>query len=169
VQQVKNGYFCIMDLFLLLLSIIVLFIGLAGCFLPLIPGPPLSFMALVIIHFTRFADFNTGFLLLMALVAVAVTITDFFVPVWATGKSGGSRYGIWGAGIGIIAGIFFFPPLGLITGPFAGAVIGELIYGRSARKALIAGLGSFAGFMLGIGLKLAASVTMMLYFAKAVL
>jgi uncharacterized protein len=156
-----------MDILLLSLSILFLLAGLAGCLLPVIPGPPLSFLALVLVNFSAYADFTVNFLLIMGSIAVAVTVIDLVVPVWATKRFGGSRYGMWGAGIGIFAGVFFLPPVGLIIGPLAGAVAGELIKGTPGRKALIAGLGSFAGFLMGTGIKLAASVAMTVYFVQA--
>lgn len=156
-----------MDVALLSISVILILTGLAGCFLPVVPGPPLSFLGLLMVHFTAYASFTVEFLLLMAFIALSVTIIDFLVPVWATRKFGGSKYGMWGAGIGIFAGIFFLPPIGLIAGPLAGAILGELIKGSGGRNAIVAGLGSFAGFLMGVGLKLAASLTMTIYFVKA--
>jgi uncharacterized protein len=156
-----------MDVVILSFAIILLLLGLAGCFLPLLPGPPISFGALLLLNFTSYASFSTNFLLLMALIAIIVSVIDYFVPLWTTKKFGGSRWGIWGAAAGIVAGIFFFPPIGLIIGPLAGAVVGEIIGGRNMKDALKAGLGSFAGFLLGIGLKLTASGTMTFYFIRA--
>ncbi len=158
-----------MDIMLLSLSVALLLIGLAGCFLPVIPGPPLSFLSLLTVNFTVYADFTVKFLVITASAAAAVTVLDLIFPVWATRKFGGSRYGMWGAGIGIFAGIFFLPPVGLIIGPLAGAILGELIKGTNSRKAIVAGLGSFAGFLLGVGLKLAVSITITIYFIKAVI
>lgn len=157
-----------MDIMLLSISIILLLLGLAGCLLPVLPGPPISFLALLFVNFTSYADFTANFLIIMAVMAAAVTTVDFIVPVWATKKAGGSKYGMWGAGIGIFAGIFFLPPFGLIIGPLAGAILGEMIKGSGGRKAIVAGLGSFAGFLLGAGLKLAASLTISLYFVRDV-
>ena len=158
-----------MDIMLLSISVILLLIGLAGCLLPVIPGPPVSFLSLLIVNFTGYADFTVNFLVITACVAVAVTVLDLVVPVWTTKKFGGSRYGMWGAGIGIFAGMFFLPPVGLIIGPLAGAILGELIKGTDGRKAIVAGLGSFAGFLLGVGLKLAVSITITFWFIKAVI
>jgi uncharacterized protein len=155
-----------MDIFLLIISLLLLLIGIAGCFLPVLPGPPVSFIALLLVNFTRFADFSTELIIIMAVLAAAVTIIDFIVPVWSTKKFGGSKYGMWGAGIGIILGIFLFPPFGLIIGPLAGAIIGEMINGSGGRNALVAGIGSFAGFLLGIGLKLAVSLTITIYLIR---
>ncbi len=157
-----------MDILFLSISIALILIGLVGCFLPVIPGPPLSFLALLFLNFTGYADFSLKFLLITASVAAAVTVLDLIFPVWATRKFGGSRYGMWGAGIGIFAGIFFLPPFGLILGPLAGAILGEMIKGTNSRKAIVAGLGSFAGFLLGMGLKLAVSITITVYFVKAI-
>jgi uncharacterized protein len=157
-----------MDIILLSIALLLLLVGLAGCFLPVVPGPPVSFMALLLVNFTRYAAFSTEFILLTAFIAMAVTVLDFVVPVWTTKKFGGSKYGMWGAGIGIFAGVLFFPPLGLVLGPLAGAIIGEFLSGSSGKKALIAGLGSFAGFLLGIGLKLSVSLTITIYFLREI-
>ncbi len=91
---------------------------------------------------------------------------DYIVPVWGTKKFGGSKAGMWGAAIGLVLGLIFFPPLGIIIGPFAGAVIGEAITGKDAANSFKAGLGSLLGLMIGIGLKLAASIAMTYYFIK---
>ena len=141
-------------------------VGLVGCVLPVIPGPPLSFIGLLLLHFTKYADFSFEFLLMFGCVAVVVTILDYVVPIWGTKKFGGSRAGMWGAAIGLVLGLIFLPPLGIIIGPFAGAVIGESLTGKEAAHAFRAGLGSLLGLMMGTGLKLAASIAMIFYFVK---
>ena len=155
-----------MDYFLLIVSIILIIFGLLGCILPVIPGPPLSFFGLLVIHFTKFADFTTTFLVVMAIIAIIVTILDYGVPIWGTKKFGGSKAGMWGATLGLIIGMIFLGPFGMILGPLFGAIIGELINGAKFNDALRAGLGSFLGFLLGIGLKLAASFYMTFQFVK---
>jgi uncharacterized protein YqgC (DUF456 family) len=144
----------------------LMIVGLVGCVLPVIPGPPLSFIGLLLLHFSRYAEFSFEFLLVMGAIAVIVTIMDYIVPVWGTKKFGGSKAGMWGAGIGLVLGLIFFPPLGIIIGPFAGAVIGEALTGKDAARSFRAGLGSLLGLMMGIGLKLAASIAMTYYFVK---
>lgn len=141
-------------------------LGILGCVLPVIPGPPLSFIGLLLLHFSRFAEFSPGFLLIYGSVAVIVTVLDYIVPLWGTRKFGGSKAGVWGAGIGLVLGLIFFPPLGIIIGPFAGAVIGESVSGKKAGDAFRAGLGSLLGFMLGVGLKLGASLLMTYHFVR---
>lgn len=144
----------------------LMILGLVGCVLPVIPGPPLSFIGLLLLHFSKYAEFSFEFLVLFGSIAVIVTILDYIVPVWGTKKFGGSKYGMWGAAIGLVIGIFVLPPLGIIVGPFAGAVIGEAMTGKKAGEAFRAGLGSLMGLMMGVGLKLAASLVMTYYFVK---
>ncbi|KPK84573.1 MAG: hypothetical protein AMS27_09575 [Bacteroides sp. SM23_62_1] len=144
----------------------LMILGLLGCILPVIPGPPLSFIGLIVLHFTKFADFSYTFFLLWGSVAIIVTVLDYVVPIWGTKKFGGSKSGMWGAGIGLVVGLFFFPPLGIIIGPFAGAVIGEAITGKDTKASFRAGLGSFLGLLMGVGIKLAASVMMTFYFIR---
>jgi uncharacterized protein YqgC (DUF456 family) len=153
------------DILLLLLSLCFLAGGLLGCFLPVIPGPPLSYIALLLLQATRFADFSGKFLLIAAGVTVVVTALDYILPAWGTQKLGGSRAGTVGSIIGLALGLFALP-WGIIAGPFAGAVVGELIAGRTTDDAFRSGIGSFVGFILGTGLKLTVSVVFTYYYFK---
>ncbi|MEA1898257.1 MAG: DUF456 domain-containing protein [Bacteroidota bacterium] len=153
-----------LDYILLILAIVFMIIGLIGCILPVIPGPPISFLGLLMLHFTKFADFGSRFLFLMAFIALIVTILDYIVPIWGTKKMGGSKAGIWGATIGMVIGIFFFPPIGLIIGPLVGAILAESIKGEEFKKSFKAGIGSLIGFLFGIGIKLISSFVMSYYF-----
>lgn len=156
-----------MDYFLLVLSILLIITGILGCVLPVLPGPPFSFLGLLLLHFTKFADFTVTFLIITAVLAIIVTVLDYIVPIWGTKKFGGSKAGQWGATIGMIIGMLFLGPLGLILGPLVGAIIGELINGTESRQALRAGFGAFIGFLLGVGLKLAASLYITYHYVKA--
>lgn len=158
------------DYILLILGIILMIIGIIGCLVPVLPGPPLSFLGLLLLHFTRFGS-GTGTVLTnpvlytLGAIAVVVTIMDYVVPVWGTKKFGGSKYGTRGATIGLIIG-FFLGPLGIILGPLMGAFVGEMIFKDDLGYAFKAGFGSLLGFLTGIGLKLAASILMTYYFVK---
>ncbi len=154
------------DFALLAGGVVLMILGILGCVLPVIPGPPLSFVGLLLLHFSRFADFSAEFLFIFGSIAVIVTVLDYIVPLWGTKKFGGTKAGVWGAGIGLLLGLFFFPPLGIILGPFAGAVIGESIMGKKSKEAFRAGLGSLLGFLMGVGLKLVASIVMTYHFIK---
>ena len=154
-----------MDWVLLVVAIGLLIVGLIGCVLPVIPGPPISFAGIMLAHFTRFADFSTNKLLAFAFAAIAVTLLDYVVPMWGTKKFGGTNYGQWGATLGLIIGLFFGPP-GIIIGPFAGAVIAESVNGANSTNAFRSGLGAFIGFLAGVGLKLITSIVMTYYFVR---
>jgi hypothetical protein len=152
------------DILLAIPGGIIMIIGILGCLLPVLPGPPLSYIGLLILHFTRFADFSPTFFITWACVVIIVTVLDYVVPIWGTKKFGGSKSGMWGAALGLVVGIFFLPPLGIIAGPFAGAFIGEALTGKNSSEAFRAGLGSFLGFLTGVAIKLAASITMAIRF-----
>lgn len=154
------------DILLIIIGIALLLIGLAGCVLPVIPGPPISYAALLVLHLSPKHQFSTDFLLLWAVIAIGVTLIDNFIPVYTTQKMGGSKRAVWGSIIGLVVGIFLFPPIGLIVGPFIGAVLGELSAGKDTQTALRSGFGAFMGFIGGTILKLVASGMMIFYFVK---
>lgn len=158
-----------MEWFWITLGTILTIAGLVGCILPLIPGPPLSYAALLIAHFTLGEPFTSRFLTVWLILVVLVTLLDYYVPIWGTQKFGGSKSGVWGSTIGLIIGLFFFPPFGIIAGPFIGAVVGELLIGKDMRIALRSGLGSFLGFITGTIMKLAVSLFLGFHFFKAVI
>ncbi len=167
-----------MDYFLLSIAIIILLLGLIGCLLPVLPGPPLSFVAILILHFTKFADFSGRELFFFGTLALVVQILDYVVPVWGTKKFGGSKYGTWGAILGLIAGIFVLPALGLVLGPFGllgilggpfvGALIGEKMAGKDSDSAMRAAFGSFIGFLAGTFMKLVTSSFITFYFIREI-
>ena len=147
-----------MDIILIVLGVILLLIGIIGCFLPIIPGPPISFLALLFLHWTEKAPFSAETLWTWAFITVLVTALDYVVPIYGTKKFGGTKRGIWGSTIGLVIGLFFFPPFGIIFGPFIGAFVGEMSNGNvENKKALKAAFGSFVGFLTGTLLKLIAS------------
>jgi uncharacterized protein YqgC (DUF456 family) len=153
------------DYILLITGILLMILGIIGCLVPVLPGPPFSYLGILLLHFSRFGQFSTPALIAMGSIALVVTILDYIVPVWGTRKFGGSKYGTRGATIGLIIGLFL-GPLGLIIGPFIGAFVGELIFKDNVNYAIKAGFGSLLGFLTGIGLKLAASLVMTFYFVK---
>ena len=153
-----------MDYFLIISGILLILTGLAGSIVPVLPGPPLSYLGLILLHLTTKYSFSSNFLILWAALTIAVTVIDYLIPAWGTKKYGGSKRGIWGSIIGLILGIFFFPPLGIVIGPFIGAILGELSSGQDSTKAIRSGIGSFLGFIAGSLLKLIASATMGWYF-----
>jgi hypothetical protein len=158
-----------MDVVLTIIGIILVLIGFAGSVIPGIPGPPVTYIGLLVQIFKTENPFTTRFLITWALITIVVSILDYIVPALGAKRFGGSKRGVWGSIIGLFVGIFFFPPIGLILGPFLGAFLGELIGGKETQDALKAGFGSFIGFLAGTTLKLAVTGVMAYYFFKAIL
>ena len=163
-----------MDVLLITLGIILLLVGLAGAIIPGIPGPAVSYIALLLLHFTKSHSFSEEFLVIMGLCMITVTVLDYVVPIYGTKKFGGSKRGVWGSTIGLVVGLFVLPVLGIvigpfglfgiILGPFVGAYIGEKSSGKDSDTALKAAIGSFIGFLTGTMMKLAFSIVAGVYF-----
>lgn len=155
-----------MDALWLVLGVLLMLGGLVGCVLPFLPGPPLCYLALLLQQLQSEPPYTTRFLVIWAIVTVVITGLDYVIPIYGTKKYGGTRYGMWGCVIGLVAGLWL-GPLGIVIGPFVGAFIGELIANSSTDQALRAAFGSFVGFLLGTLLKLVACFVMIYYFIYA--
>jgi len=137
-----------MDFLLLILGFVCVIVGIFGSFLPVLPGPSISWVGIVLLYLTKAVSANYWILGISLLITIALTILDYVIPSKGTKKFGGSSYGIWGTNIGLVVGIFAPIPLGFIIGPFVGAFIGELIYDyKDHQRALKAATGSFLGFL----------------------
>ena len=141
-----------MDTILIILGIICLITGIAGCFLPVLPGPPVAYLGILFLHFTDKVQYSGTQLLIWLLIVIITLILDYFIPMLGSKYSGGSRWGTRGCLIGTIVGLFFMP-WGIILGPFLGAFAGELMGGSKTDQALKSGLGSLLGFLLGTVVK----------------
>ncbi len=155
-----------MDYLLIILGALCLLVGLAGAVLPVLPGPPLSYLGILLLHWTARYQFSSKFLLIWAAITIVVFMLDQVIPVWGTKKFGGSKQGVWGSVIGLLIGLIFFPPFGILIGSFAGAVAGELVAGKQSQQALRSGVGSLMGFVAGTTLKLIVSGMLCWYFIQ---
>jgi len=158
-----------MDIILIIIGVLLILIGIIGCVIPGIPGPPIAFAALLLQNLKDENHFSSKFLIIWFLITILVTVLDYLVPAIGTKKFGGTKRGVWGSIIGLLIGIFFFPPIGLIIGPFLGAFIGELSGGKETDLALKAGFGSFIGFLFGVTLKLVVTALMAYYFFESLI
>ena len=141
-----------LDIILIILGVLCLITGLMGCILPFLPGPPVAYLGLVLLHFTDKVQYTTTQLIVWLLIVLVVQVLDYFTPMLGSKYSGGSRWGNWGCIIGTLIGLLFLP-WGVIFGPFLGAVIGELLGNKEFSQALRSGVGSLIGFLLGTFLK----------------
>jgi uncharacterized protein YqgC (DUF456 family) len=137
-----------MDLLLLVLGFMCVVLGVFGSFLPVLPGPGISWIGLALLYLTNAVTVNYWILGSSLLITVMLSVLDYVIPAKATKRFGGSSYGIWGTNIGLIVGIILPIPFGFIIGPFVGALIGELIYDfKDHNRALKSAAGSFVGFL----------------------
>jgi hypothetical protein len=154
---------------LIILGCLCVIIGLIGCVIPGIAGPPFSFLALILLSIAKkWEPFSSEFLIGMGALTFGVTLLDYFMPAAGAKKIGASRAGFWGAFIGMWLGIIYVPPLGMIIGAFIGALVGEMLKGKTGGEALKAGWGVFVGVMAGMIIKLIASGIMTFYFFKGI-
>jgi hypothetical protein len=142
-------------------------LGIAGCVLPILPGPALSFFGLLLLallnHFSP--PLTPTLIAIMAALTLGVTVGDYVIPLWGAKRYGTSTWGIWGSVIGMVIGIFF-SPFGMLLGAFVGAVIVEWFVQKERGKALKAGWGVFVGGLAGTALKLGVSGMMAYYFIR---
>lgn len=153
-----------METLFIIIAALFIIAGILGAFLPVVPGTPLSYIGILILHFTKGDLFGWIFLLSWGIV-VAITITlDTLIPAEGARRMGGSKLGIYGALIGAVMGLFFFPPAGIIIGPIIGAFVGEVMAGKQSGSALRAAMGSFVGYLVATGLKVGVAIILAYYF-----
>ena len=148
---------------LIVLAIILAVVGIIGSIVPGLPGPPLSWLGLLLAYFSHKlggADMTLTTVLIWLGVTIIVSILDYTVPSKFTKLAGGSKAGSQGALIGMVIGIFL-TPIGMIPCSLAGAFLAEMFQeDKSAGEAFKAALGTFAGFLVGTGMKLVVSAIM---------
>lgn len=131
-----------------------MFIGILGSFLPVLPGPPISWAGILLIYLTEAVPMNYWILAIGFVFATITVVLDYIIPAKGTRQFGGSSYGIWGTNIGLIVGFIIPIPFGFIIGPFVGAFVGEMIYNSNDKnRALKAATGSFLGFLASTFMK----------------
>ena len=158
----------ILDIILIILGSLFVILGFLGCVLPVLPGPPISYLGILLLHFTSKVSFSPAFLIIWAIIIIIAQVLDYYVPIWGTKKFGGGKKGVWGSTIGIVLGVFLLPPFGIIIFPFVGAVVGEMLDDKEFNLAIKAGFGSFLGFIAGTITKLIIALILAYYFFKEV-
>jgi uncharacterized protein YqgC (DUF456 family) len=134
------------------LCVVCALVGVVGAIVPMLPGPPVSYVALWMMWLVDKERVSAGELVLMGVLMAVITVVDYIAPMWMTKIGGGSKRSIRGATLGMIVGLFL-GPLGMIFGPFAGALIGEMSAGGTFSQSLKVALLSFLAFILTTGMK----------------
>ena len=143
-------------------------LGFAGCFVPVIPGPPVAYAAL-------FAALATGdhsspahsCLVVAGIATLVATILDYVVPAISARRFNCSKTGTACCFIGTIAGLFFLP-FGVVAGPFLGALAGGLISGQDIGPGLKGAFGALLGFLCGVAIKVLCCGYLAYCFYKAI-
>ena len=147
-----------MDTLLSVLAVLFGVVGCVGCIVPVLPGVALAYAGYFCLYFCSYSEISVAWLVVFGVLTLIVSVLDYLLPSYMTKKFGGSKAGERGAMAGVLGG-FLFGPIGIIVGPFVGAVLGELIFDNSDRqRALRSGFGSFLSFFVGTGIKLALSL-----------
>jgi uncharacterized protein len=147
---------------------LLIIIGAIGSFLPILPGPPLSFAGLWLYAWsTNYEKLTPTTLIVFAVLTILTMVVDFIAPALGAKGYKASRYGTIGSFVGAFLGIFVMGPIGIIVGPFIGGFIGEFIFAKSLKQAGNVALGSLVGFAIGSLFKAAVIVGMLVYFIYA--
>ena len=150
------------EIFFALLAILIMFIGLAGVFVPLLPGVPLAWAGLLLYAFiTDFSAISLTAILIFLFLTLLVAGIDILAPIIGAKKFDASKYGIMGAALGFMIGVITLGPIGIVAGPFLGAFLGEIFAGKEAGRAGRSAFGTFIGFLAGSFIKLILILVMM--------
>ena len=141
-----------MDILLMVLAFLLLVASIVGCVLPVLPGPPLAYTGILLLHLTDKVHFTTHQLIIWLVVVVVLQVVDYITPLLGSKYSGGTSFGNRGCIAGTILGMFFMP-WGLIIGPFVGAIAGEMMGGQNLTQAIRAGIGTLLGYLFGTLMK----------------
>lgn len=145
------------------LALVIAAVGVAGTFLPALPGASLIFAAAAVHFALNGADPSVSVswmtLIGLALLAVFSAVVDFLSGAAGARWFGSGKWGLIGGVVGAIVGLFFGLP-GLLIGPLVGALVFELFSGKKVAAATKAGIGSFLGTTAGMVGKLVIALVM---------
>ena len=152
---------------IIVLVIILLLIGLIGCIIPVLPGPPISFLGLLLLHLFTSYTIDIETLWLLAAIVSLITFLDYWLQVYGVKKFGGGAKAINGTILGLVLGLILFPPFGVIIGPFIGAFLGAKIEAKEdTTRAIKIAMGALAGFLGCTVLKFSVSIYITILFIK---
>lgn len=148
------------------LGFILVLLGILGSFLPILPGPITGWLGLLLLHQSSKVAQDTSFLVTTFVIALVIFLLDYVIPALGTKKFGGSKFGVIGSSVGLLIGLLFLGPFGIIVGPFVGAFLGETLNKTPRKKAFRAAFGSLVGFLSGVFLKFTVSLIFCVQFIR---
>ena len=105
------------EIILFIIAFLLIVLGIIGCIVPMLPGPPLSYAGIILFHFTEHVQFSNTQLIVWLIVVIILQVLDYITPMLGSKYSGGTTYGNRGCIAGTIVGLFFMP-WGIIMDPF---------------------------------------------------
>jgi uncharacterized protein YqgC (DUF456 family) len=147
---------------LYILSGILIFIGLIGTVLPVVPGIPLAFAGMLLAAWAGdFKEISLVTVIALGILTAASVAVDFFASLIGAKRAGASKMAMLGGALGGLIGFLVLNIVGLIIGPFIGVVAVEMFRGKTAREAGKIGLGTWIGMAVGMALKVGLAFTML--------
>ena len=144
----------LLSILFLILSSAIMLTGLAGVFLPVLPGVPLVFAgAFIYAWSTSFEVITVGNIVLFAVLTAIASAVDYVGGLITAKKYGASKYGLIGGILGGILGLIALGIPGLIIGQLAGVILGELYFGKQMKESFTSGFAMFVGYILGSTVK----------------
>lgn len=154
-----------MTLFLAIVGILLLAIGIAGVFLPAVPGSPVMFAGMLFLGGAfGFDRLSLATWITLGVLALLMTVAEIVASMLGAKAVQASRTAVWFAGLGGVLGAFAGGLPGLLIGPFLGGMLGELLAGRDAYQSAASGAGAAIGFLSGLFMKIIIAFVMLLVF-----
>jgi hypothetical protein len=154
-----------MELFWWFVVVTIFAVGLIGTVLPVFPGTIIILAGALIHRMMLGAEKSVSWrtIVILILLTAASYALDFLSGYFVARYFGATRWGMFGAFLGALIGVFFGIP-GLFVGPVIGAVAGEFLAGKRMIDAGRAGWGSLLGNLGAIVGKLLIALVMIAIF-----
>jgi len=157
-----------MDLLIIIIAFLFFLIGLIGAILPIIPGPIITYLGILLLYFFSDLNFSNNEIFIYTVATVLVFFSDYILQFFGVRKFGGQKNAIYGTMFGVLIGLFF-PPIGLIIGPFLGAFFGALMDNKEKKQAIRVAFGALLGFLFGTFIKILYSIYVIYIVAQKIL
>lgn len=154
-----------MDTLLWIIVIVLFALSFIGLIMPIIPSSIALWLGFIIYHFfINQTELTFIFWLIMIVLTAILIVSDFMANRFFVNKFGGSKKGEYAAMIGLIFGVFIWPPIGIILVPFIAVLVVELSQQRTIQEAIYSSLGSLIGFLSGMAIKIIIQLLMICIF-----
>ncbi|MBI4992288.1 MAG: DUF456 domain-containing protein [Candidatus Harrisonbacteria bacterium] len=152
----------IQEVLLILLAFILVLSGAVGVIMPLLPGVPMAWFGMLIFGFaTDFISLSQETILIFLGLTILTMVLDLVAPIIGAKRYRASKYGMGGAMLGLFLGFMMLGPIGIVAGPFIGALLGEMLLGKEPEEAMQSAKGAIIGFLAGGIIKLSLILVML--------